>query len=87
MKDYQISSFKSAMSGPHLRNSLIVMGVVGTVLNLINQGDVLTGTSRLEIPKLILTYLMPFLVVSFGTWSALCQAAKEAAEMRDRDTP
>ena len=63
------------------------MGVVGTVLNLINQGDVLTGTSRLEIPKLILTYLMPFLVVSFGTWSALCQAAKEAAEMRDRDTP
>ena len=75
------------MSGPHLRNSLIVMGVVGTVLNLINQGDVLTGTSRLEIPKLILTYLMPFLVVSFGTWSALCQAAKEAAEMRDRDTP
>ena len=74
------------MSGPHLRNSLIVMGVVGTVLNLINQGDVLTGTSRLEIPKLILTYLMPFLVVSFGTWSALCQAAKEAAEMRDRDT-
>ena len=68
------------MSGAHLKNSLIVMLVVGTVLNLINQGDVLTDISRLDIPKLFLTYLMPFLVVSFGTWSALCQAAKEAAQ-------
>lgn len=63
------------------------MGVIGTMLNLFNQGAVFTGESRLDIPTLILTYLMSFLVVSFATWFALYQAAKEAAEKQAGNTP
>ena len=55
---------------PMLERSLAVAVVVGTVLLIINQGDVLLsahwpGTLLWKIP---LTYLVPFLV---ATWGAL----------------
>ena len=57
--------------GPEsLRRSLLVALVVGTALNLINQGpEVLSG----EFPvlwKLALTYAVPFLVASYGSYAA-----------------
>ena len=55
---------------PMLERSLAVAAVVGTLLLIINQGDVLLSASwphalRWKIP---LTYLVPFLV---ATWGAL----------------
>ena len=51
-----------------LRRSLMACLVVGTVLTLLNQGDVIlwgprTATLLWKIP---LTYLVPFLVASWG---------------------
>ncbi|MEP1230724.1 MAG: hypothetical protein ABJG88_08620 [Litorimonas sp.] len=71
MTPSQNSPLKTALSGVQLRRSLIVMVVVGTALSLINQGDVLFAVAPLNMPKIFLTYCLPFLVVSFGAWSAL----------------
>lgn len=44
--------------------ALKVAVVVGTILNLINQGDVLWGDASVRMPHLALTYLVPYLVSS-----------------------
>ncbi|MBL8550556.1 MAG: nitrate/nitrite transporter NrtS [Hyphomonadaceae bacterium] len=51
--------------------ALIVALVVGTILNVINQGDVLLGEARLNVTRMILTYCIPFCVATYGAWSAL----------------
>jgi hypothetical protein len=49
--------------------SLKVAILVGTALNLINQGDVMLGHAPLNWGKLILTYAMPYLVSTYGAVS------------------
>ena len=55
---------------PMLERSLAVASVVGTLLLIINQGDVLLSAAwpRALLWKIPLTYLVPFLV---ATWGAL----------------
>ena len=43
--------------------------VVGTILNLINQGDALVAGRRLDLVKLTLTYLVPYFVCTYGAVS------------------
>lgn len=58
------------LTGQALRRSLIVALVVGTALNLINQGpEILSGNSPV-LWKLALTYFVPFLVASYGSYAA-----------------
>ena len=54
-----------------LAPSLTVAAVVGTVLNLINQGDALLTGAEIDWLKIVLTYCVPFLVASYGAYSAL----------------
>lgn len=56
---------------PILTRSLKIALVVGTLLNGINQGDRFFGGGDLDWIKLVLTYVVPFCVSSFGAWSAL----------------
>jgi hypothetical protein len=49
-----------------LRRSLGVALIVGTILNLINQGDALFGSVRLNLLKMLLTYSVPFCVSTYG---------------------
>jgi len=44
--------------------------VVGTALNIINQGPELLDGSLPIIWKLALTYVVPFLVASYGSFAA-----------------
>ena len=44
--------------------------VVGTILNLINQGDALFGAAPVNWMKLLLTYLVPFFVCAYGALTA-----------------
>ncbi len=55
---------------PMLRRSLLIALVVGTLLLAINQGDVLLRAEwpRALLWKVPLTYLVPFIV---ATWGAL----------------
>jgi hypothetical protein len=50
--------------------SLIVALVVGTALNAINQGAEFVAGEELVVWKLALTYCVPFLVASYGSYAA-----------------
>ena len=61
---------RRAVTGQALKRSLVVALLVGTALNLINQGpELLSGTPPV-IWKLALTYVVPFLVASYGSFAA-----------------
>ena len=53
-----------------VRRSLTVALVIGTVLNLINQGpEIFTGHWPIWW-KIVLTYFVPFAVASYGSYAA-----------------
>ena len=49
--------------------SLKVAAVVGTALNLINQGEAIFGSSSINWLKRALTFAMPYLVSTYGAVS------------------
>jgi hypothetical protein len=51
------------------RRSFVVALIVGTVLNLINQGDAMLAGMHLDAVKLLLTYLVPYCVSTYGAVS------------------
>jgi hypothetical protein len=61
------------------RRSLLVGLVVGTILNLINQGDALVAGRRPDLLKLLLTYLVPYCVATYGAVSFRLRAARREA--------
>lgn len=63
--------FRMAVRPDVIKRSLIVSAVVGTVLNVINQGDALLGLQSLDLAKCILTYMVPFCVATYGAVAAL----------------
>lgn len=63
-------SLSRTLSKTVLRRSVIVALVVGTALNFINQGPELLTGRPLILWKLALTYVVPFLVASFGSYAA-----------------
>ncbi|MGD2167133.1 MAG: nitrate/nitrite transporter NrtS [Gammaproteobacteria bacterium] len=58
------------------RRSLIVALIVGTILNLINQGDALLGNEPVNWSRLILTYMVPYAVSTYGAVTALLGSSK-----------
>jgi hypothetical protein len=48
------------------RRSLAAAVLVGTILNLINQGDALFAGRSLDWLKLLLTYIVPYCVATYG---------------------
>jgi len=68
-----------AVSGGVPRRSLVVALIVGTVLNLINQGDAMLSGVPIDLAKLLLTYLVPYFVSTYGAVSYRLHAARLAA--------
>ncbi|MES1934807.1 nitrate/nitrite transporter NrtS [Salinisphaera hydrothermalis] len=58
------------------RRSFVVALIVGTVLNLINQGDALLSGQHLNLVKLLLTYVVPYGVATYGAVSFRLTAMK-----------
>lgn len=50
--------------------------LVGTVLNLINQGDAIFSGKPVVVWKIIMTYIVPFIVSTHGAFSARAFAAR-----------
>ena len=48
------------------RRSLYVALVVGTILNLINQGDAIFGSLSINWAKFVLTFIVPYCVATYG---------------------
>ncbi|HVO13832.1 MAG TPA: nitrate/nitrite transporter NrtS [Alphaproteobacteria bacterium] len=53
-----------------VRRSLWVALIVGTILNLIAQGDVLIAGEHLNFWKILLTYCVPYAVSTYGAVTA-----------------
>ncbi len=70
-----------ALGGGVPRRSFYVALLVGTVLNLINQGDMLFAGAALHWPKIALTYAVPYCVATYGAVAA----GRHAARARDRE--
>ena len=51
------------------RRSLVVALVVGSVLNLINQGDALFAGRPIDWLKILLTFAVPYCVSTYGAVS------------------
>jgi hypothetical protein len=70
MAKFQLSQiYRFCVSDGVPRRSFIVALIVGTILNLINQGDALFGDGHLNLTKIILTYAVPYCVATFGAVS------------------
>ena len=54
-----------------VKSALLVALVVGSILNLINQGDALLGDTSIVWWKLGLTYIVPYCVSTYGAVMAL----------------
>lgn len=66
------SSFLAIAKRPSIvKRSLIIAVIVGTVLNVINQGDVVMGSATFNLFKCLLTYVVPYCVATYGAVSAL----------------
>jgi hypothetical protein len=53
--------------------------LVGTILNLVNQGDALVSGAALKMAKLLLTYVVPYCVSTHGAVSYHLHATPVAA--------
>ena len=58
--------------------SFTVALIVGTILNLINQGDALFRDHSLNLTKAFLTYLVPYCVATYGAVSYQLAARRAA---------
>ncbi|NQV44736.1 MAG: nitrate/nitrite transporter NrtS [Rhodospirillales bacterium] len=59
-----------ATSRSIVRRSVFVSMIVGTLLLIINQGDVMLGGAAPDLVKTILTYLVPYCVSTYASVSA-----------------
>lgn len=71
----QTGPLAASLSGPVLKRSVSVAIIIGTLLNAINQGDVIIEGGTPVIWKLALTYLVPFAVATYGAYAALAITA------------
>jgi hypothetical protein len=63
------------------RRSFAVSLIVGTILNLINQGDALVGAANLNLTKILLTYAVPYCVATYGAVSYRLNVAQAARDL------
>ena len=61
--------FRYCLSDGVPKRSAGVALVVGTVLNLINQGDVILSGGEVDALKIVLTYCVPYAVATYGAVS------------------
>jgi hypothetical protein len=63
------------VSGGIPRRSFMVALIVGTILNLINQGDALLSGAHIDLTKILLTFAVPYCVATYGAVSYRLQMA------------
>lgn len=64
------AAFRAAMAWPVAKRSLVIAILVGSILNLINQGDALMAGADINWWKIALTYCVPFCVATYGACCA-----------------
>ena len=77
--DLPSTIWRNAVSDGVPRRSCIVALIVGTILNLINQGDAVFTGATIDVSKLLLTYLVPYCVSTYGAVSYRLHVARPVA--------
>lgn len=67
------SPLRRAFAGLVVRRSILVAIVVGTILNIINQGDAILAGQKIDLVKMLLTFAVPFCVSTYGAYQAFRQ--------------
>lgn len=75
--------YQYSIAGEVPRRSLMVALLVGTILNVINQGDQLVAGDKINFIKIILTYIVPYCVATYGAVSY--RIGRERAAFDDRN--
>lgn len=70
------AAFRKTFAASSVRRSVIVALLVGTTLNAINQGPELLRGMTPILWKIALTYTVPFLVASYGSYAAFRSAER-----------
>lgn len=65
------AALRTALAPSVTRRSLLVAAVVGTILNAINQGDVVLAGEQPQWLEIALTYAVPFFVATYGAYCAV----------------
>ena len=58
--------FQTACSGKIVKNSLRIALVVGSILNLVNQGDAILAGAGFSWTHVALNYFVPYCVASYS---------------------
>jgi hypothetical protein len=74
--------WRARLSRDLVWRALKISFVVGSILNLINQGEVLWATAELSIPHVMLNYLVPFAVSLFSAMQARAQSQPVSTALR-----
>lgn len=77
------TAFGMCIDTPVLKRSLVVSVIVGTILCAINQGDAILAGEAPVIWKVVLTYLVPFCVATYGAYSACIAHSKMMKPTQD----
>ena len=70
------SFLRLAVSNGIPKRSAIVAAIVGTILNVINQGDVVLSGGGVDSMKAALTYCVPYCVATYAAVAYARQALK-----------
>jgi hypothetical protein len=70
-------ALRLALAWPVSKRSLMIMVVVGSMLNVINQGDAIFSGGPVNWWKVALTYCVPFCVATYGACCAFRASARE----------
>lgn len=68
-------------SKQQVKMSLIISSIVGTVLNLINQGHLLATPEQINMTNIILTYSVPYCVTTLSSALSTLKHEKKAKEI------
>ncbi|RMB08114.1 nitrate/nitrite transporter NrtS [Eilatimonas milleporae] len=78
---FAATTFGQALRCPvTVRRALKVSGVVGTLLVLINQGDLLLAGMAPPLWKILLTYLVPYSVSSYSTAVFMVEIGRQTGQ-------
>ena len=61
------SLFCLLFAKPQMKMALIISLIVGTILNLINQGHLLAAPEKINLINIVLTYCVPFCVATLSS--------------------
>jgi hypothetical protein len=69
------------------RRSLLVALIVGTILNLINQGDALLAGGPIDWTKILLTFSVPYCVSTYGAVSYYLRVSRRPSAVEPASAP